>query len=68
MAGSNYATASRRKILEYLKKSNDHTVTAADGSNDIRVTGSSNNITAGSGNNKIGISGDDNTLSPTTVR
>ena len=30
MAGSSYATASRRKILEYLKKSNDHTVTAAD--------------------------------------
>ena len=30
MAGSSYATASRRKILEYLKNSNDHTVTAAD--------------------------------------
>lgn len=30
MAGNSYATASRKKILDFLKKSSDRTVTAAD--------------------------------------
>ena len=45
MAGSNYATASRRKILEYLKKSNDHTVTAADVDKYLKSHDSEVNIT-----------------------
>ena len=45
MAGSNYATASRRKILEYLKKSNDHTVTAADVDEYLKSHDSEVNIT-----------------------
>ena len=45
MAGSSYATASRRKILEYLKNSNDHTVTAADVDEYLREHDSEVNIT-----------------------
>ena len=45
MAGSSYATASRRKILEYLKNSNDHTVTAADVDEYLKKHDSEVNIT-----------------------
>ena len=45
MAGSSYATASRRKILEYLKNSNDHTVTAADVDEYLKQHDSEVNIT-----------------------
>ena len=45
MAGSSYATASRRKILEYLKSSNDHTVTAADVDEYLKKHDSEVNIT-----------------------
>lgn len=45
MAGSSYATASRRKILEYLKNSNDHTVTAADVDEYLKEHDSEVNIT-----------------------
>ena len=52
MAGSSYATASRSKygnsieeILEYLKNSNDHTVTAADVDEYLKKHDSEVNIT-----------------------
>ena len=45
MAGSRYATASRRKILEYLKNRNDHTVTAADVDEYLKKHDSEVNIT-----------------------
>ena len=45
MAGSSYATASRRKILEYLKNSNDHMVTAADVDEYLKKHDSEVNIT-----------------------
>ena len=45
MAGSGYATASRRKILEFLKEQKDRTVTAADIDAYLKESGSDVNIT-----------------------
>lgn len=43
--GSGYATASRKKILEYLKESSERTVTAADIDAYLREGGNEVNIT-----------------------
>lgn len=45
MAGNSYATASRKKILEFLKKSSDTTVTAADVDCYLKENDSEVNIT-----------------------
>lgn len=45
MAGNGYATASRKKILEFLKGNSDRTVTAADIDDYLRGSGSEVNIT-----------------------
>lgn len=45
MAGSGYATASRRKILEFLKEQKDRTVTVADIDAYLKESGSDVNIT-----------------------
>lgn len=45
MAGSGYATASRRRILEFLKNNSDRTVTAADIDTYLRENDSEVNIT-----------------------
>lgn len=45
MAGSGYATASRRKILEFLKSNSDRTVTAADIDEYLRRNDNEVNIT-----------------------
>ncbi len=45
MAGSGYATASRRRILEFLKRNSDRTVTAADIDVYLKETDSEVNIT-----------------------
>lgn len=45
MAGNSYATASRKKILEFLKSSRDRTVTAADIDTYLKENDSEVNIT-----------------------
>lgn len=45
MAGNSYATASRKKILEFLKSSSDRTVTAADVDGYLKENDSEVNIT-----------------------
>lgn len=45
MAGSGYATASRRRILEFLKNNSNRTVTAADIDTYLRENDSEVNIT-----------------------
>lgn len=45
MAGSGYATASRRKMLEYLESNSDRTVTAADIDLYLNQTGNGVNVT-----------------------
>ena len=45
MAGSGYATNSRRKILDFLKSNSDRTVTAADIDQYLKRNGDAVNIT-----------------------
>lgn len=45
MAASGYATASRKKILDYLKKNSERTVTAADIADYLKNSDSEVNIT-----------------------
>ena len=45
MAGSGYATNSRRKILDFLKSNSDRTVTAADIDQYLKRNGYAVNIT-----------------------
>lgn len=45
MAGNNYVTASRRKILEYLQESDERAVTAADVAAYLKAQNSEVNIT-----------------------
>lgn len=45
MAGSGYATASRKRILDFLKKNSDRTVTVADIDDYLRKSDSEVNIT-----------------------
>lgn len=45
MAGSGYVTASRKRILEFLKKNSNQTVTAADIDNYLRENDNEVNIT-----------------------
>jgi Fur family ferric uptake transcriptional regulator len=45
MAGSGYATASRKKILEYLKQNSDRTVAVADIDSYLRESGNDVNVT-----------------------
>lgn len=45
MAGNSYATVSRKKILDFLKRSGDRTVTASEISDYLKETDSEVNIT-----------------------
>ena len=45
MAGNSYVTASRKKILEFLKNNSDRTVTAADIDAYLKQSGGEVNIT-----------------------
>lgn len=45
MTGNGYATASRKKMLDFLKQSSERTVTAAEISNYLKENGSEVNVT-----------------------